>query len=228
MRHAGTQLPEDPEPDVTAELHPDPDRPVSPGVVWEGWNIPRGDREEHNGHKAAVVWLTGPSAAGKTTIAREVERRLFRRGVRTMLLEGDQLRHGLCGDLAFSAEDREESVRRVGEVAKLFFEHGNVVICTFVSPYRSGRDQVRALLPEGRFLEVHVHAPLEELRRRDPKGLYEREGRGEVSRLPGSLGRYEEPEHAELRIDTVEVDVDGAAEMIIERLEEDGLVGPER
>src|SRR5690606_3840115 len=160
------------------------------------------ERERRNGHRAAVVWLTGPSGSGKSTIAREVERRLFERGVRTMLLEGDQVRHGLCGDLGFSVEDRTENIRRVGEVARLFFEQGDVVLCTFVSPYRRDRHQARALVPGGRFFEVHVHAPIEELRRRDPKGLYAREARGEVAKLPGSLGLYEEPREPELRIET--------------------------
>ncbi len=199
-------------------------RPVSPDVVWEPWNVPREERERRNGHKAAVLWLTGPSGSGKTTVAREVERRLFERGVRTMLLEGDHLRHGLCGDLGFSAEDRTENIRRVGEVAKLFFEHGDVVICTFVSPYRRDRHQARVLVPEGRFFETHVHAPLEELRKRDPKGLYAREAKGEVANLPGSQGPYEEPREPELRIDTLEQDASRAARTVIELLEAEGIV----
>ncbi len=199
-------------------------RPVSPDVTWEPWNVPREERERRNGHRAAVVWLTGPSGAGKSTIAREVERRLFERGVRTMLLEGDQVRHGLCGDLGFSVEDRTENIRRVGEVARLFFEQGDVVLCTFVSPYRRDRHQARALVPGGRFFEVHVHAPIEELRRRDPKGLYAREARGEVAKLPGSLGLYEEPREPELRIETDKLDLGQAARSIIERLEDEGIV----
>jgi bifunctional enzyme CysN/CysC len=209
------------EPDAESRKAP---APVSPDVVWEPWNVSRSEREAVSGHAAAVVWLTGPSGAGKTTIARELERRLFGRGVRTALLEGDQVRHGLCGDLGFSAEDRTENIRRVGEVAKLFFEHGNLVICTFVSPYRRDRDRARGLIPPGRFFEVHVDAPLEELKRRDPKGLYRREAAGEVARLPGSTGTYEEPEDPELRVDTAETDVDRAVELLIARLESDQIV----
>ena len=203
---------------------PRPHRPISPDVVWEEWNIIREEREKRNGHKAAVVWLTGMSGSGKTTIAREVERRLFERGIRTMLLEGDQVRHGLCGDLGFTSEDRTENIRRVGEVAKLFFEQGDVVICTLVSPYRRDREGVRALVPDGRFFEVHVQAPLEELRRRDPKGLYRKEELGEVGALPGSRGTYEEPESPELHLNTLEMEAGRAAATVVESLEASGVV----
>src|SRR5690606_26010149 len=128
---------------------------VSPGVVWERWNIPREEREAKNGHPAAVLGFTGIPGAGKSTVAKAVERELFEAGCQTMLLDGDQLRHGLCGDLGFSPEDRKENVRRVGEVARLFFEQGAIVLCTFVSPYRADRARVRGLFPEGRFVEVY-------------------------------------------------------------------------
>ncbi len=153
---------------------------ISPDVVWEEWNVPREEREARNGHRAAVLWFTGLSGAGKSTIARALERQLFEQGCQTMLLDGDQVRHGLCGDLGFSAEDRRENIRRVGEVARLFFEQGAIVLCTFVSPFREDRERVRALFPEGRFFEVHVDADLETLRQRDPKGLYAKAERGEI------------------------------------------------
>ena len=196
--------------------------PVSPGAVWEEWNIPRAERESRNGHGAAVVWFTGLSGAGKTTIARALERRLFADGVRTMLLDGDQLRHGLNGDLGFSPDDRAENVRRAGEVARLFFEHGNVVLCTFVSPYAADRDRVRALLPEGRFIEVHVDAPVEELRRRDTKGLYLRD----VAGLTGVSAPYEAPAAPELRLDTAGRDVDACVEAVRERLAAAAVLPP--
>jgi bifunctional enzyme CysN/CysC len=198
--------------------------PVSPNAVWEPWNVPREEREARQGHKAAVVWLTGLSGAGKSTIAREVERRLFEAGVRTMLLDGDQVRHGLCGDLGFSDADRTENVRRVGEVARLFFEAGHVVLCTFVSPFLADRARVRALLPEGRFVEVHVHADLDTVRRRDPKGLYARAERGEVRQLTGVDGRYEAPEGAELTLDTTAMTIEASVEAIIARLRAEGLI----
>jgi bifunctional enzyme CysN/CysC len=197
---------------------------VSPGVVWEGWNVPREEREARNGHGAAVLWFTGLSGAGKTTIAGRVERRLFEAGVQTMLLDGDTLRHGLNGDLGFSPADRAENIRRVGEVARLFFAQGAMVLCTFVSPYREDRARVRALLPEGRFLEIFVDAPLEELRRRDPKGLYARAERGEVANLTGVSAPYEAPEAPEVVLRTDRVSVEEAVERVLARLRAEGLL----
>jgi bifunctional enzyme CysN/CysC len=181
----------------------------SPNVSWENWNIPRAERERAHGHTAGVVWLTGLSGSGKSTIARAVERQLFAEGYRTMLLDGDQLRHGLNGDLGFSPSDRAENVRRAGEVAHLFFEAGHVVICTFVSPFARDRDAVRALFPTGRFAEVYVRASVPTLRARDVKGLYARE-----SSLSG-LTAYEPPERAELMIDTDSWSVDAAVAAVM-------------
>jgi bifunctional enzyme CysN/CysC len=197
---------------------------VSPDVVWEGWNVPREEREARNGHGAAVLWFTGLSGAGKTTIAGRVERRLFQAGVQTMLLDGDTLRHGLNGDLGFSPADRAENIRRVGEVARLFFAQGAVVLCTFVSPYREDRARVRALLPAGRFLEVFVDAPLEELRRRDPKGLYARADRGEVANLTGVSAPYEAPDAPELVLRTDRTSVDEAVDQVLARLRAEGIL----
>ncbi len=198
---------------------------ASPGVVWEAWNVPREERERAQGHAAAVLWFTGLSGAGKSTIARALERRLFQAGVRTMLLDGDQLRHGLNADLGFSPADRAENVRRVGEVARLFFEQGAVVLCTFVSPYRDDRARARGLVPEGRFLEVHVDCGLDELRRRDPKGLYARADAGEVVELTGVSAPYEAPERPELRLDTAGVEVEEAVDRLLDLLRERGIAG---
>ncbi|MSO50670.1 MAG: sulfate adenylyltransferase subunit CysN [Acidobacteria bacterium] len=191
------------------------DTQVSAGVTWEGWNIAREERESQQGHRAAVVWLTGMSGAGKTTIARAVERRLFDAGRRTMLLDGDHLRHGLCGDLGFSPADRAENIRRAGEVARLFFEQGAIVLCAFVSPYAADRARVRALVPAGRFVEVFVEVDVETCRARDPKGLYARVAEGRIDQFTGVTAPYEAPSAPELTIDTRVISADAAADMII-------------
>ena len=201
------------------------ERLKSPHVVWEKWNVPRDEREERNGHGATVVWLTGLSGSGKSTIARALERRLWDDGVRTMLLDGDQVRHGLCADLGFSAEDRTENIRRVGEVARLFFEAGNVVICTFVSPFRKDRDFVRGLLPEDRFVEVFVDTPLEVCRERDPKGLYAKADAGEIRNMTGISSPYEAPEDPEAVIRTEEAAVEEAVDRLVTLLESRGVAG---
>jgi bifunctional enzyme CysN/CysC len=182
-------------------------RLVSPDVVWEESSVTLAEREERQGHAGAVVWFTGMSGAGKSTIARALERELFDEGAQVTVLDGDRLRHGLCGDLGFSDADRSENIRRVGELAKLLYEQGHVVLCTFVSPFRADRERVRALLPEGRFLEVHVTADLDTLTERDTKGLYARARRGEVENLTGVSSPYEAPVSAELEIDTTDVPV---------------------
>jgi adenylyl-sulfate kinase len=200
---------------------------VSAGVVWQDWNIPREERERRNGHCAATIWLTGLSGAGKTTIARDVERRLFDRGCRTILLDGDQLRHGLSGDLGFSHAERTENIRRAGEVARLFFEQGSLVLCAFVSPYRQDRERVRALFPEGRFMEVFVKATLETCRARDPKGLYARAGAGTLTQFTGLSAPYEEPSSPDLILDTEQLTASQAAHRILEQLQSSGLIAAE-
>ena len=197
---------------------------TSPNVTWEGLAIPREKREERNGHKAAVMWFTGLSGAGKSTVAKALEERLFDRDVQTMHLDGDNVRHGLSGDLGFSAHDREENVRRVGEVSRLFFEQGTLTLCTFVSPYRDDRDRVRELLPEGRFLEVHVDCSIEVCKERDPKGLYEKAEKGEISNFTGISAPYEEPEDPEIVVRTDEHDVETCVDQIVDALEARGLI----
>jgi bifunctional enzyme CysN/CysC len=200
-----------------AATEPEP-RSHSPGVTWEEWNIPRREREARNAHGAAVVWFTGMSGAGKSTIARAVERRLFEDGRQTFLLDGDQLRHGLSGDLGFSARDRQENIRRAGEAARLFFEQGSIVCCAFVSPFAADRERVRSLFPEGRFIEVHVTCDIETLRARDPKRLYAAAEAGALQGLTGVSAPYEVPEDAELVIDTTTLDIDAAVERVLDQL----------
>ncbi len=190
---------------------------VSPDVVWEPWNISREEREKRNGHQARVLWFTGISGAGKSTIAKAAERKLWDSGKQTILLDGDQVRHGLNGDLGFSPVDRTENIRRVGETAKLFFEHGNIVLCTFVSPYRKDRDTVRKLFPGAQFMEVHVTCNPETAHQRDPKGLYEKAKKGEIKNLTGFDGEYQEPENPEVVINTDEMSVEAAVDMVISK-----------
>jgi bifunctional enzyme CysN/CysC len=200
-------------------------RPVSPDVVWESWNIDLAERERRNGHKAGVVWFTGLSGSGKSSIARLLERRLFDHGVQTMLLDGDQVRHGINGDLGFTPEDRTENIRRIGELASLFFRQGSIVLCTFVSPFREDRERARGLLPQGRFIEVFVDTPLEECERRDPKGLYARARRGEIAHMTGISSPYEPPQNPEIRLETLGRDPDELVAEMIVRLRDLGVVG---
>jgi bifunctional enzyme CysN/CysC len=197
--------------------------PISPDVVWESWNIPLAEREARNEHRAAVIWFTGLPGSGKSSIARGLERRLFDAGTHTMLLDGDQVRHGLNGDLGFTPDDREENIRRIGELASLFFRHGNVVLCTFVSPFRADRQRARGLLPEGRFIEVFVDTPLTECERRDPKGLYARARRGEIAHMTGLTSPYEAPEAPEIRLETVGRAVDEVIAELLARLRDLGV-----
>jgi bifunctional enzyme CysN/CysC len=197
---------------------------VSPNVVWQEWNIPRAEREAQQGHAAAVVWLTGLSGSGKSTIAKLVERELFARDCRTMLLDGDQLRHGLNGDLGFTADDRRENIRRAGEVARLFFEQGSVVLCSFVSPYRADRDRIRALFPAERFFEVYVECDVEVCRSRDPKGLYQKATSGQISNMTGVAAPYEAPASPEMIARTEDESAEALARQLIAMLEARGIL----
>jgi len=211
--------------DLPREREEGPERrPVSPDVVWEEWNVSLSEREARNAHPAGVLWFTGLPGSGKSTIARALERRLFDMGAQTMLLDGDQVRHGINGDLGFSPQDRTENIRRVGEIASLFFRQGSMVICTFVSPFRADRERARSLIPDGRFVEVFVDTPVEECRRRDPKGLYARAGRGEISHMTGVSSPYEAPEDPEIRVQTVGRDVDEVVRGILGALAERGVL----
>ena len=186
--------------------------------------VSRAERERLNGHKPAVLWFTGLSGSGKSTIANLVERRLYERGVRTFLLDGDNVRHGLNRDLGFADADRVENVRRVGEVAKLFTEAGMVVLCSFISPFKAERRVVRELLPEGDFIEVFVDTPLEDCMKRDPKGLYAKAVKGEIAHFTGVTSPYEAPEAAELVLDTIQLSAGEAAEQVITALEARGII----
>jgi bifunctional enzyme CysN/CysC len=187
----------------------------SPNVVWEGPVVSREEWEHLSGHQAGVFWLTGYSGSGKSTIAKKLVRRLFEQGKKVMLLDGDNVRHGVCRDLGFSESDRSENIRRVGEIAKLFYEQGNIVVCTFISPYQKDRQVVRSLFPAGAFSEIYVRCDLDVCKRRDPKGLYKKALDGEIKDFTGVGSAYEEPEHPEMVIESDLVSVDEGVERIL-------------
>jgi bifunctional enzyme CysN/CysC len=178
------------------------ERQKSSNVVWHKSKISADVRANRNGHKGAVIWLTGLSGSGKSTIATELENELFHLGVNTYVLDGDNVRHGLCGDLGFSPKDRNENIRRIGEVAHIMADAGLIVITTFISPYREDRDRVRKIMDDKDFIEVYVKCPLPVCQKRDPKGLYKKALAGEIKEFTGISAPYEEPTDPELLIET--------------------------
>jgi len=199
-------------------------RDRSSNVTWHETRVDREAHESLNGHRGAVLWFTGLSGSGKSTVATELEHVLHGRGVHTFVLDGDNIRHGLNGDLGFSPEEREENIRRIGEVAHLFSEAGIIVLTAFISPYRKDRDRARALNDEGRFLEVYCRCGLETCEERDPKGLYAKARAGEIPEFTGISAPYEEPESPELLIDTDAMTVDEAVRRVVAVLEDRGLI----
>jgi bifunctional enzyme CysN/CysC len=198
--------------------------PPRPDVVWQFTAIDRAARVALKPQTPCLIWLTGLPAAGKSTIADRLEVMLHGRGVHTMALDGDNLRHGLCRDLGFSAEDRVENIRRAGETARLMLDAGLIVIASFVSPYRADRDMVRALCPPGMFIEVFVNTPLSLCQLRDPKGLYRRAKAGVLHGLTGVDAPYEPPLNPEIELSTADVDPDLLALEIIEMLRVKGCL----
>jgi len=197
---------------------------VTDNVVRHEGRVSPEARERASGQKGALVWLTGLSASGKSTIARQAEEILFNRGVWTYVLDGDNLRHGLNSDLGFGQADRVENVRRVGEAARLFADAGLVVFVALISPYRADRERVRTLFGAGRFMEVYVKCPLSACEERDPKGLYVRARAGEIAEFTGLDSPYEEPDAPELALDTMALDIGDCAAKIVGMLEERGIV----
>jgi len=180
-------------------------------------------REERNGHRGTVIWLTGLSGAGKTTIAVELERQLFHSGHQTYLLDGDILRRGLCSDLGFSVEARHENIRRAGELAALLMDAGNIVIAAFISPFRIDRERVRNMVTQGRFLEVFVNAPLEVCVQRDVKGLYAKARANQIADFTGISAPYEIPEMPEIELRTDRMSAAEAVATIVEYIHRHGI-----
>lgn len=185
--------------------------------------ITKSDRQGLNGHRSAILWFTGLPSSGKSTLACHLEERLFRRGVRTFVLDGDNIRAGLNKDLVFSAVDREENIRRIGEVAKLFVDAGIMVMTAFISPYRKDRAFVRNLVERDEFIEIYVKCPLGICEQRDVKGLYRMAKQGLIQRFTGFDDPYEEPDHPEYLVQSDRITVEESIEGIISYLEEKGL-----
>jgi adenylylsulfate kinase len=200
--------------------------PKSKNIVWHHATITQDDRERLFNHKGLVLWFTGLSGSGKSTIANEVENRLFERGCHTFVLDGDNVRHGLNKDLGFSPEDREENIRRIGEVAHLFAQAGVIGMTAFISPYRRDRDGARKLNADGRFIEVFCKCAVDVCETRDPKGLYKKARAGEIKEFTGVSAPYEEPEHPEIVLDTSRQTVEQCVESVLTYLEEQELIAP--
>jgi len=195
-------------------------------VFWHASQVDRQMRQQRNKHKSFVLWFTGLSGSGKSTIAYAIEHELFQRGSSVVVLDGDNIRHGLCSDLGFSKEDRFENMRRVGEAAKLFVESGSIVLAAFVSPYLDDRERVRSRLPHGDFYEVYCECDLSVCESRDPKGLYERARKGEIDNFTGISAPYEEPIKPDMVVNSGTMTVEEEVKLIFSRLEAKGLVSP--
>ncbi|MDG1897495.1 MAG: adenylyl-sulfate kinase [Fuerstiella sp.] len=193
-------------------------------VTWHEHNVTSEERQKLNGHKGAVLWFTGLSGCGKSTVANAVDRMLHDRGIHTFVLDGDNVRMGLNKNLSFAPEDRTENIRRIGEVSKLFCDAGVIVLSAFISPFRDDRDQVREILTGGQFHEIHVNASLETCEARDPKGLYKKARAGEIKGFTGIDAAYEAPENCEIELDADNKGIEELAKEIVSYLDEKGFL----
>ncbi len=198
--------------------------PISSDVVWHQATVTRDRRETQNGHRGAIIWFTGLSGSGKSTLAHAVEESLHQLGCRTFVLDGDNVRHGLCGDLGFSNECRVENIRRVGEVAKLFLEAGVVVLTAFISPYREDRDRIRDMVEQDDFMEIYCDSPLDICEERDVKGLYKKARAGKIADFTGISSPYEAPITPELSVDTGFTEIETCVQQVLEEMMQRGVV----
>jgi len=196
----------------------------SENVVWQEQAVSREQREVQNSHKSFVVWFTGLSGSGKSTLANAVEAKLHELNCRSFVFDGDNVRHGLCGDLSFSEEDRVENIRRVAEMSRLFIEAGIIALTAFISPFRADRRKVRDLMPEGDFIEVYCDCSLETCEERDVKGLYKKARAGIIKNYTGISSPYENPERAEVVVDTDALTVDEGADLILGYLRDNSYI----
>lgn len=197
----------------------------SSNAVWHPVGVTRRDRERRNEHRGAVLWFTGLPSAGKSTLAHAVEQQMFAQGCRTFVLDGDNVRHGLCADLGFSAPERAENVRRIGELARLFVEAGAITLAAFISPFAADRARLRTMFARGDFLEIYCDCPVAVCEARDPKGMYRRARAGEIAGFTGVSSPYEVPEHPELTVNTAQHPLDACVAQVLE-LAREAIVFP--
>ena len=200
--------------------------PTSSNIVWHHATVTRARREAQNGHRGAIIWLTGLSGAGKSTLAHAVEEELHQMGCCTFVLDGDNVRHGLCGDLGFSNEDRIENIRRVGEIAKLFMEAGVIVLTAFISPFCSDRERMRGMVEHGDFIEIYCDSPIAVCESRDVKGMYKKARAGQIAEFTGISSPYEAPENPELTVDTGAAELDACMQQVIREMMQRGIILP--
>ncbi|MFA5370494.1 MAG: adenylyl-sulfate kinase [Sideroxydans sp.] len=198
----------------------------SSNTVWHHATVTRARREAQNDHRGAILWFTGLSGAGKSTLAHAVEEELHQRGCRTFVLDGDNVRHGLCGDLGFSNEARIENIRRVGEIAKLFMEAGVIVLTAFISPFRADRERVRGMVEHGDFLEIYCDSSIEVCETRDVKGFYKKARAGQIADFTGISSPYEKPENPELSVNTGGLELEACVEQVIDVMVLRGILKP--
>lgn len=192
----------------------------SNNITWHDSEVTKEERQKRNGHKSAVIWFTGLSGSGKSTVSVALEKALFNEGKQTYRLDGDNVRHGLNKNLEFSPEDRTENIRRIGEVAKLMVDAGSITVTAFISPYKQDRDNVRAILEDGEFIEVYTKCSVEECENRDPKGLYKKARSGEIPEFTGISAPYEAPDHPEIILDTEHESIDQSVDRVIQYLKQ--------
>ncbi|WP_239740575.1 adenylyl-sulfate kinase [Mammaliicoccus sp. P-M59] len=193
---------------------------ASTNITWHDSEVTKAQRQERNGHKSVVIWFTGLSGSGKSTISVALEKALFEQNITSYRLDGDNIRHGLNQNLGFSPEDRKENIRRIGEVGKLMVDAGVVTMTAFISPYEEDRNTVREILEDGEFIEVFTKCSLDECEARDPKGLYKKARSGEIKEFTGINAPYEEPSNPEIVIDTENESVEESVEKIVAYLKE--------
>jgi adenylylsulfate kinase len=193
-------------------------------IVWHQATVTRDRREKMNLHRAKLLWFTGLSGSGKSTIAHALEERLHQRGCRTYVFDGDNVRHGLCNDLGFSIQDRTENIRRIGEMSKLFVDAGVIALTAFISPIREDREKVRGLFSEGDFIEVYIKASIETCESRDVKGLYKKAREGEIKNFTGITSPYEAPDNPEIIVDTENREIDECVDSLLGALEKQGVI----